>query len=392
MKATLTRECSVCESPEKRILFRQPLVLPEGRSSYGGYDIVVCSNCGFIYADNTISQAALDTHYTGPTKAAQDLAEKGEPAGDSIRLANTAAVIKRFLRPSDRMLDIGCGAARLLNLLKQSGFDELRGLDPSPVAAQFARSKYGIEVEEGNIFDYKGRVFDLVSACHVLEHVVDLCGFLRRVYSLVRENGLVYLEVPDVSQFDRFTNPSSPDEWIYLRDLFTHFTPEHVNFFSPVSLRNLMTRFGFDEVLCESDPLGVLVSVWRRRAMQADTASESVLVRYAAESQAAQSSAIRVIERLARSGEEVLVWGAGLHTQRLLASGPLAKVRIRAFVDSDPAYSGAFMAGRPIITPDEIHSLPGCLPILISSWKAQAAIVRAMESMKLPNQPILLYI
>jgi SAM-dependent methyltransferase len=334
----------------------------------------------------------LDTHYTGPTKAAQSLAEEGEPAGELIRLANTAAILKRFLKPSGSMLDIGCGSARLLNLLKQSGFHQIRGLDQSPVAAQIARSKYGIEVEQGNIFDYKGQVFDLVSACHVLEHVVDLCGFLRRVYSLVRENGLVYLEVPDVSQFDRFIDPSSPDEWIYLRDLFTHFTPEHVNFFSPVSLRNFMTRFGFEEVLCESDPLGVLVSVWRRRAMQVDTSSESVLLRYAAESLSAQSAATQILEQLAKSGEEVLVWGAGLHTQRLLASGPLARVRIRAFVDSDPTYSGAFMGGRPIITPDEIHSLPGCLPILISSWKAQAAIVRAIESMNLPNQPILLYV
>src|ERR1700683_5020035 len=131
-RATITRECSVCESPAKRILYRQPLVLPEGRSSYGGYDIAVCSQCGFIYADNTISQAALNTHYTGPTKAAQSLAENGEPAGELIRLANTAAILKRFLKPSDRVLDIGCGSARLLNLLKQSGFHQLRGLDQSP--------------------------------------------------------------------------------------------------------------------------------------------------------------------------------------------------------------------------------------------------------------------
>jgi hypothetical protein len=45
-----------------------------------------------------------------------------------------------------------------------------------------------------------------------------------------------------------------------------------------------------------------------------------------------------------------------------------------------------------MITPDEIRSLPGCLPILISSWKEQAAIVRAIELMKLPNPAALLYV
>ena len=60
---------------------------------------------------------------------------------------------------------------------------------------------------------------------------------------------------------------------MYLRDLYTHFTPEHVNFFSLVSLRNLMLRHGFDEVRCETHPLGVIASVWRRRSIIADTST-----------------------------------------------------------------------------------------------------------------------
>ena len=39
----------------------------------------------------------------------------------------------------------------------------------------------------------------------------------------------------------------------------------------------------------------------------------------------------------------------------------------------------------------EIAAVEGCPPIVISSWKAQEAILQAMESMGLPNRPILLY-
>ena len=55
---------------------------------------------------------------------------------------------------------------------------------------------------------------------------------------------------------------------------------------------------------------------------------------------------------VAESGREILVWGAGLHTQRLLATGGLDRANIRAFIDRDPIYHGATLAGRPIIAPE----------------------------------------
>jgi hypothetical protein len=100
---------------------------------------------------------------------------------------------------------------------------------------------------------------------------------------------------------------------------------------------------------------------------------------------------LRVIQRVAESGEEVLVWGAGLHTQRLLGTGHLGRVNITAYVDSDPSYCGAQLAGKRIISPDEIPALRGSPAILISSWKSQSQIEKAIRSRGLPNRTILLY-
>jgi 2-polyprenyl-3-methyl-5-hydroxy-6-metoxy-1,4-benzoquinol methylase len=365
--------------------------LPEGRCSYIGYDIVACSSCGFLYADTEVSQASLDSHYAGPTKVAQALTEIGEPPEDIVRLDNSAGHIKRFLKPGARVLDVGCGTGRLLSLLKTAGFQRVCGIDQSPAAAHIAHTKYGVEVIEGSIFDYAGEGFDCITACHVMEHIVDVGNFVGRLRSLLNKNGVLYLEVPDVHQFDRFVDPSRGEDWIYIRDLFTHFTPEHVNFFSTVSLRNLITRRGFEELFCESDPLGVVVSAWSPDSLMVDDKASEVLARYADASLELQKEALGVIQRLAESGEEVLVWGAGLHTQRLLGTGNLGSVNIKAYVDSDPTYRGAQLAGKPIIGPDEILALDGSPPILISSWKSQSQIERAIRSRGLPNRTIFLY-
>ena len=381
----------MCERSDIKVLFQQHLVLPEGHCSYTGYDIVVCTSCGFLYADTEVSQASLDSHYAGPTKVVQALTEFGEPSRDRARLDNSVRHIMRFLRPEAVVLDVGCGTGRLLSLLRAHGFQFARGIDQSPAAAQIARTKYGADVIGGSIFDYAGERFDSITACHVLEHIVDVSTFIGRIRNLLNKDGVLYLEVPDAHQFDRFVDPSQGDKWIYIRDLFTHFTPEHVNFFSTVSLRNLMTRAGFVEVYCESDPLGVVVSAWRPCTLTMDDTASQVLTQYAQASQELQAEALRVIQCVAESGEEVLVWGAGLHTQRLLGSGCLRRVNVKAYVDSDPSYRGAQLAGKPIIGPDEIATLPQTLPILISSWKAQCQIEKAIRLRGLPNRTIFLY-
>lgn len=385
------RSCLVCDSTEKRVIYRQPLVVPESGCAYSGYDVAVCGDCGFVYADNVVSQQALDSYYAGPTKVAQALVRCGDPEGDVERLNNSVRNVAACAGRQARILDIGCGTGRLLALLKEAGYGRLAGIDQSPVAAEIARDKYALDVRVASVFDYPERNFDCVTLCHVLEHIFDVHELLLRIYGLLNEGGVVYIEVPDVHQFARFADPASSGTWVYIRDLATHLSPEHINFFSPVSMRNLMTRFGFEEVFCESQPLGVVASAWRRRPRTLDREGERVFLDYTAQTEKLQSRTREILEELARSGEEVLVWGAGLHTQRLLGTGELKRVNIRAFVDADPVYRGTLLAGRPIISPAQVAEIGDHPPIVISSWKAQAAIANAIATAGLPNRTILLY-
>lgn len=206
--------------------------------------------------------------------------------------------------------------------------------------------------------------------------------------TLVSPQGVVYIEVPNAADFERFADPSNVPESIYIRGLFTHFTPEHVNFFSVTSLRNLMRRCGFEEVECQGTPLGAIASTWRRSRVDRDADTAPSVRRYAAHSRELQRKALDRIRTLAASGREIYVWGAGLHTQRLLANGGLSDVAIRAFIDSDPIYKGSTLAGKPIISPAEISG-DDC--IVISSYRAERKIEEAARRMGLTNELVKLY-
>jgi len=234
----------------------------------------------------------------------------GEERRDLLRIDKTFEMVMPLAKAGGRIFDVGCGTGRLLGLLKQNGYTAVSGIDQSPAAAEIARAKYDVPVTVGSIFDYEERDLDLVTTCHVMEHIVDLPAFLMCLYELIGAGGILYVEVPDASAFGRFVDPESPEEWLYIRDLYTHFTPEHMNFFSPVSLRNLMTRFGFEELFCRSEPLGVVASAWKRRRIEVDSTAPQEILAYAEKSRELQGRALETLRELAESRREILVWGA----------------------------------------------------------------------------------
>jgi hypothetical protein len=121
-----------------------------------------------------------------------------------------------------------------------------------------------------------------------------------------------------------------------------------------------------------------------------DEETERGLAAYIRKSQEAELRIRQTIDDLAASGRPIVVWGTGLHTQRLLAMSSLGKVNIAAFVDSNPKYQGQQLHEVPIFPPEFLAGRTE--PILISSYAAQHEIAQQIrEKLRLSNELILLY-
>ena len=392
-----SRSCAVCGSVRKTAVYHQQFINPTQHGFHSGYDVVVCQDCGFAFADRLPPQSVIDEYYRDMAKKTALLEKqinKGSLEPDFVIRMHEYSLgnILPHLRQNDSILDVGCYTGHLLHLLKQRGFDNLKGLDPSEFASKVAREKYGIEVIVGSLFD-RGDIgrFDFITLTHVIEHIVDLRSFVLRLRDLLTEEGRIYIECPDVHNFFL---ASKSDESIQSEHKvpFFQFSVEHVNFFSATSLGNLMASLGFREVMVDRQvsTLAVLASVWQRCPFKNDSAVIPSLEKYIADSERAFTEINTKLDRLARSRQPIVVWGAGLHTQRLLAASNLRSANIVLFVDSDPGYHGATLGGIEIKEPTEVRNMPG-LPIVISSETYQTEIVDQIRDMGLNNELVLLY-
>jgi 2-polyprenyl-3-methyl-5-hydroxy-6-metoxy-1,4-benzoquinol methylase len=100
------------------------------------------------------------------------------------------------------LLDVGCGSASLLGLMKQRGF-RVMGVDFSPEAAAVAKTENGVQVVVGSLQDaaFPGRSFDLVTLFHVMEHVTNPREVLKEVARILRPEGSLVLQVPNIDSW-----------------------------------------------------------------------------------------------------------------------------------------------------------------------------------------------
>jgi len=392
--APSVRPCPVCGSSSCDLLYRQRFESFARGSIGDGYDVVACNGCGMCFATGLPDQQRFAQYYADSSK--YDLTGEGArlSARDLQRYADQATFVAAHV--VDRtvpVLDVGTATGGFLHALREAGFERPYGVDPSPDAVRVARDELGLEVAVGGLHAAEswGHEFGLVSYVAVLEHVLEPREQVRAVSRLLRRDGFVFVSVPDAGSFkDHVDAP------------YQEFSVEHINYFTRRSLANAMGAEGYSLVAERIVvlPLGTdghgpaLEAVYRWDGVgqppQPDPSGADDMREYIRRCGRMEASLLERIARLASSGERIYVWGTGTHTLHLLQTSRLGDCRIEAFLDSNPHYAGATLAGRPVLAPSELQAADA--PILVSSAVSQSGIAAAArERFGQDVQLILLY-
>lgn len=384
------RFCPICSCAQKKLLYKQNFH-NKVISLTDKYNVVVCDRCGFAYADNIPSQADFNNYYATMSKYEFNYKE-GSVSDDYLAYFTK---IVNFLIPhmnnkNARILDIGCSTGGLLLVLKSKGYANLVGVDPSPQCARITRELYGIEADTGTISDFDSpEKFDLIILSAVLEHIVDFSGSMLKIRALLKDQGLLFIEVPDAERFSFYSSPP-----------FQQFSIEHINYFSRYSIRNLLSKFSFKIIQTQQNEhkLNLAIDPDIFSLSQKECGNDFKIIRddisaasirnYILECSVNDLNIKRIIRKKLSYKNKIIVWGIGTHTQRLLGSS-LDLSKILFFVDSNTRYAGKRLKGLEIKLPQDIKE---SVPILISTFSYQEEIIHQIRKvLQLNNEIITLY-
>lgn len=278
--------CYLCGSTQGDILFKQEghdPYLAKVHKSAPDYDLnwMVCNECGFVYRSPALTNLELDMLYESYDQDVLSNTTPDDYFDKIISLSNDESEnwqkiswLKKVIREKGKeniceALDIGCGGGTLLYTAREElSLKGVSGVELNEVYADLARRRLDANIlNENYVSGLFKKKFDLLINTKVLEHVADPLPFLKEMYDDLADGGLLFIEVPDVS--DMYSLPPTHERfWI-----------PHIYFFSANTLSALLKKVGFQIVAHR------VIKTHRERsylqfvAEKAETVSDDILVK-----------------------------------------------------------------------------------------------------------------
>jgi SAM-dependent methyltransferase len=232
----MTFECRLCQSKHVKLLIdfgNHPIIHHLLRECDEKYEVFpfqlgYCENCQFLQLLKPISPAILYENYFTFSSW------KNQPHVE--RLINVMKSVSD-MNPNSRLLEIGCNDGSFLDSLRAHGINKCIGIEPSKDAYHLAKAKgfnvYNNFFSINNIeIPLRRSQFDIVVTRQVLEHITDLSDFISSIEYVLKDDGILVIEVPDSD--------------CNIRCLDYALWEEHVNYFTLNTLRKLLNKFDFE--------------------------------------------------------------------------------------------------------------------------------------------------
>ena len=222
--------------------------LPE----YMSHAMVRCTGCDLVYVDCPPSQDVLAENYHD---ADYDSAEEADHAADSYATA-IAPVLQQLAGRMDDALEIGTGTGVFLARLKDAGFANVVGVEPSVAAIEAALPERKPWIREGIFVEenFAPESFDLITCFMTLEHVREPGDLVASALRLLRPGGAFVGVTHDYrSLVNRALGVRSP-----IVDI------EHMQLFSAASSCALLETRGYEQVGAKAFANAYRPSYWMR--------------------------------------------------------------------------------------------------------------------------------
>jgi len=193
-----------------------------------GHRYVICIECGHVYQT---SRREAPYYHTLPYES-----QWGSYLEHSKSRANYIAdFCKGYIENTNKLVDIGSGPGGTMKYLKEK-FPSLEvqgitSLSDKNIMVEKFKMKYGDFEQEVNLFVPD---CDFAIMCHVMEHFINPSLALNKLNRLLKDGGLVYIEVPSFYWAEVRSNPQ--------------FCPVHLSYFSVSKLKYLLQQNGFNVI------------------------------------------------------------------------------------------------------------------------------------------------
>ena len=203
------------------------------------HDIYKCSKCALVFVSpipETAAKVYSENYFCGASDGFGYINYDEDKQADLSAFEEYINKIEKAKPGRGTLLDIGAATGAFVATAKKRGW-VASGLEISEYAAAAGRAK-GLDIKTGTVdsAEFSQQTFDIITLWDVFEHFPDPRAALVKIYSWLKPNGLLVLNLPDAGS-------------VYARTMGKHWQliipPEHLHLFNVHNLAKLLQEYGF---------------------------------------------------------------------------------------------------------------------------------------------------
>lgn len=269
--------CTLCEG-------KLEVMTQSGNTTRKQYDEVVsdicqCTNCGHVQFYPLPKSDVLDNYYSSnyfyeSIKIEPDVYYNQwfdeEDLSHALFIQSLSQIkLENFQGTENPTLyDYGCGYGGLIAKTVQLGFNS-RGSDLDETCIAYCMSK-GLSASIAGIqFLAKETNLDVITCYHSLEHFLDPKDFFLAANSALNSNGFLFLAFPNGGYYPAQKDSFGKFDWCFF--------PEHLHYFTPSSIQNILIKNNFEVISMKSNSVAESQLEWLQKSSLASDCDVSII-------------------------------------------------------------------------------------------------------------------
>ncbi|MEQ9402302.1 MAG: class I SAM-dependent methyltransferase [Cyclobacteriaceae bacterium] len=234
-------QCPSCGHPK----FDNYSICKDHSVSGESFALVTCARCELIFTNPRPEENALGRYYESDSYISHT--DRGNSFINflyklvrSFTLKKKRRLVEKYVQ-SGMVLDYGCGTGDFLKECETKGWLS-KGVEPDNQARKIAIEKTSGTIVR-SVDELKvDKEFDVITAWHVVEHISDLKGTIRKLRKNLKKGGYLIVAVP---------NAKSADANYYKEYWAAYDVPRHLYHFTKSSFTHLAKSLQFSIIQTE---------------------------------------------------------------------------------------------------------------------------------------------
>jgi len=202
-----------------------------------------CKVCGHFWASHKINveefykkNYSLISHGNNIKKKFEKIVKLGNKSDNFFRVKRVLNYFKNLNSSKINLLDVGSGLSIFIYQLKKKVKWNIYGVEPDINFVNFSKN-LKLNVTHSNLKSkiFNKKKFNIITLNKVIEHVKNPVKFLEIVNKLLKNDGYIYVEVPDGTAASKQANGQNREE----------FFVDHLHIFSVRSLTKCLKLANF---------------------------------------------------------------------------------------------------------------------------------------------------